>query len=122
MIRDGENGLLANFFSPEDFADKACAVLADPDAYRHLGRAAEQMVAEKYSLEALLPQMLSLYDEAMSMKTGLEPMHEHMQAPVKPKAAPKAAGPFGGGKPGALRAADIVTGKAPPKGWSPFRG
>src|SRR5690349_10809094 len=48
MIRHGENGLLADFFTPEDFADKACQVLADPDAHRPLGRAAEQMVVEQY--------------------------------------------------------------------------
>jgi glycosyltransferase involved in cell wall biosynthesis len=122
MIRDGENGLLANFFSPEDFADKACAVLADPDAYRHLGRAAEKMVEEQYSLNALLPQMLKLYEDAMQTKTGLEPPHEHKQAAPKPKpVAAKSSGPFGK-KTGSLLAADIVTGKAPPKGWSPFRG
>ncbi|MBC7784617.1 MAG: glycosyltransferase [Burkholderiales bacterium] len=120
MIQDGQNGLLADFFSPEDFADKACRVLADPDAYRHLGQAAEKMVAERYSLEALLPQMLQLYDDALNIKTGLEAAHERgaVQAP-RPRAktaAPSIAKATG------LKANDILTGKAPPKGWSPFRG
>ena len=47
MIRHGENGLLADFFSPEEFADKAVEVLKDPDAFRPLGRAAEQMIVEE---------------------------------------------------------------------------
>jgi len=42
MIRDGENGLLANFFDADEFASKAIAVLKDPDGHRHLGKAAEQ--------------------------------------------------------------------------------
>lgn len=66
MIRDGENGLLADFFSPEDFARKALKVLRDPAAYRPLGRAAERMVEQRYSTEAVLPDMLALYDRAMA--------------------------------------------------------
>src|SRR4051812_9549757 len=38
MIRDGENGLLADFFKPEEFAAKAVPVLQDPAAFRPLGR------------------------------------------------------------------------------------
>ena len=62
MIRDGENGLLADFFDVEAFAAKAIEVLRDPAAFRPLGRAAETMIAQRYSLEAVLPKMLSLYD------------------------------------------------------------
>ena len=116
MIRPGENGLLADFFSPDDFADQACQVLADPDAYRHLGEAAEKMIADHYSLDALLPQMLALYDDALHERRGLEDPHEHHV--VTPQPQPKPAEP----KIAGVKAADIVTGKAPPKGWSPFRG
>ncbi len=72
MITDGENGLLADFFSPEDFAEKAIQVLNDPDAFRPLGRAAERMIETKYSMDAVLPQMVKLYEEALQVKTGLE--------------------------------------------------
>jgi glycosyltransferase involved in cell wall biosynthesis len=68
MIRDGENGLLADFFSPEAIAAKAVEVLRDPDAARPMGRAAEQMIVERYSLEAVLPRMLQLYERAASIK------------------------------------------------------
>lgn len=66
MIRDGENGLLADFFDVEDFAARALKVLKDPDAHRPLGRAAEQMIAERYSMEAILPRMVDLYERTAS--------------------------------------------------------
>ena len=68
MIRDGENGLLADFFSPEEIASKAVKVLQNPGEYRPLGRAAEQMITERYSLEAVLPAMLQMYDEAIGSR------------------------------------------------------
>ena len=61
MIKDGENGLLADFFDAEAIADKAITALRDPAAHRPLGRAAETMIRERYSLEAVLPRMLELY-------------------------------------------------------------
>ncbi|HEX8322656.1 MAG TPA: glycosyltransferase [Tepidisphaeraceae bacterium] len=114
MIQDGQNGLLADFFDPDDFADKACRVLSDPAAHRELGRAAEKMIAERYSLEAVLPAMLAMYDEALHTQAGRESAH----APPPP--AP-AASPFST-KPTKLPRPDVVTGTAPPRGWSPFRG
>ena len=66
MIRDGENGLLADFFEPDDFAEKAVRVLSDPASYRPLGRAAEQLIEERYSLSAVVPEMVRLYDDAVA--------------------------------------------------------
>jgi glycosyltransferase involved in cell wall biosynthesis len=68
MIRDGENGLLADFFKPEEFAEKAVRVLQNPDEFRPLGRAAEQMIESRYSLEAVLPEMLKLYEDARQIQ------------------------------------------------------
>lgn len=65
MIRPGENGLLADFFNVEEFARKGVEVLKDPDAFRPLGRAAERMIAEHYSLEAVLPRMVDLYERTV---------------------------------------------------------
>lgn len=73
MIRDGQNGLLADFFKPEEFAAKAVEVLKDPAAFRPLGRAAEQMVVEQYSLEAVLPRMLKMYEQAASGRPPADP-------------------------------------------------
>jgi glycosyltransferase involved in cell wall biosynthesis len=74
MIRHGENGLIADFFNPEDFAEKAIEALRDPAAARVLGRAAENEIAEKYSLEAVVPQMMRMYEEAANVKlAGWDP-------------------------------------------------
>jgi glycosyltransferase involved in cell wall biosynthesis len=65
MIEDGKTGLLADFFDPADIAKKTLAVLRDIPGHRALGRRAEEMIREKYSLEAVLPAMLRLYEKAM---------------------------------------------------------
>lgn len=71
MIEPGVNGLLADFFDPDDFAAKAVPVLKDPAAFRPLGRAAEERIAQKYSLEAVLPQMLAMYEQAVQKRAAL---------------------------------------------------
>ena len=113
MIRHGENGLLADFFNPEDFADKACQALGDIEGHRDLGRAAEKMIAEQYSLDAVLPAMLAMYEEATRTQAGRENPHSPPPSP--------APSPFST-RPAKLARPDVVTGAAPPRGWSPFRG
>jgi glycosyltransferase involved in cell wall biosynthesis len=71
MIRDGENGLLANFFDTDEMAEKAVKVLRDPAAYRALGRAAEEGIVRDYSLEAVLPRMLAMYEAAVNKRAGM---------------------------------------------------
>jgi glycosyltransferase involved in cell wall biosynthesis len=106
MIEDGKNGLLANFFKPEEFAAKALPVLKDPDAFRPLGRAAEQMITEEYSLEAVLPRMLQMYEEARNTRppqveiaraarpgAATTPM---MEEPVLTREQPRRRSPFFG--------------------------
>ncbi len=66
MITDGQTGLLADFFDIDTFTAKALAVLKDPAAHRPLGRAAEQMVEEKYSMTATLPKMIELYERTVN--------------------------------------------------------
>jgi glycosyltransferase involved in cell wall biosynthesis len=68
MIQDGENGLLASFFDPDELADKALRVLRDPASARALGRNAEKIIMERYSLEAVLPRMLALYRSTADLK------------------------------------------------------
>ena len=62
MVTEGATGLLAGFFDVDALVTKAAAVLRDPAAYRPLGRAAERLVAERYSLDVVLPQMVALYE------------------------------------------------------------
>ena len=66
MIRHGENGLLAGFFDVDRFSELALEVLADPEAFRHLGRAGAEMIERDYSLDVSLPRMLDLYERAVS--------------------------------------------------------
>ena len=68
MIIDGQNGLLANFFDVEEIAGKAVQVLRDPSAFRPLGRAAEALIAERYSLEAVLPKMIAMYEQTVNRR------------------------------------------------------
>lgn len=71
MIRDGQNGLLANLFDPEEIARKAIAVLRDPASFRPLGRAAERTIAERYSVEAVLPDMVRAYEAVATSRSAI---------------------------------------------------
>jgi glycosyltransferase involved in cell wall biosynthesis len=61
VIREGENGILRDFFDVDGLAQAAVDVLKDPGAYRHLGDAARRTVEETYALDAVLPRMIELY-------------------------------------------------------------
>jgi glycosyltransferase involved in cell wall biosynthesis len=91
MIKDGENGLIADFFNPDALAAKAIEALRDPAAARAMGRAAERMITERYSLEAVLPRMLQMYERAASIKLAGWPPPPPTPVPpprIVPTAAP----------------------------------
>ena len=88
MIRDGENGLLADFFDVEGLADKAVRVLRDPAGHRPLGRAAEERIKLMYSVEAVTPEMLKMYEAVVNRPTVAAPAQ-----PVAASPAPAPAGP-----------------------------
>ncbi|MBB3267926.1 glycosyltransferase involved in cell wall biosynthesis [Azospirillum sp. OGB3] len=60
VIRHGENGLLADFFSPDDIAAKAIAVLQDPGAFAPLARAARETAVERFELSRCLDRQIAL--------------------------------------------------------------
>ena len=67
VIRHGQNGLLAPYWDVERFAELACQVLDDPMEYRRrLGNSALETIQTSYSLERVLPRMLSLYERAIN--------------------------------------------------------
>jgi glycosyltransferase involved in cell wall biosynthesis len=70
VVRQGENGLLREFFDVDGLADTAVEVLKDPEAYTDLGRAAENTIRERYSLEAVMPGMVSFYEEVAATSEG----------------------------------------------------
>ncbi|KZD06451.1 glycosyltransferase family 4 protein [Oceanibaculum pacificum] len=63
VIEDGVNGLLADFFSPSDIADKVDAVFDHPDRMAALRVAARQTIIDRYDLKRIcLPAQLGLID------------------------------------------------------------
>lgn len=55
VVRDGENGLLAEFFSAADVAEKTCRLLDARDGNAAMRAAARQTVLERFNLARLLP-------------------------------------------------------------------
>jgi glycosyltransferase involved in cell wall biosynthesis len=71
VIRDGENGLLVDFFDGDGLAERITAVLADPAAHRPLGEAARQDMVAHYDLTTVcLPQQLALVDRVAQIGQG----------------------------------------------------
>ena len=59
VIRDGENGVLVDFFSPAEIAARVIAGLAEPGAFEALRERARQTVVERYDLKRIcLPEQL----------------------------------------------------------------
>ena len=67
-IADGVNGLLCDFHSPTDIADKAAAALAERDGLAALREAARRTVLDRYDLARCLPQQISLVEEVAAMR------------------------------------------------------
>ena len=64
VIREGENGLLVDFFNPDALARQAIEALAKPEAYAALRTAARQSIVERYDLHRIaLPAQLALIEE-----------------------------------------------------------
>lgn len=60
VIRHGHNGLLADFFSPQDIADKVCLALEQRKELQQLRDNARSEICQKYSLQAVLPKQQGL--------------------------------------------------------------
>jgi glycosyltransferase involved in cell wall biosynthesis len=69
VIRDGENGLLVDFFKPDEIAHRVIAALEAPQDFAALRKNARQSVIEAYDLKSLcLPGQLRLLEEARSSR------------------------------------------------------
>jgi glycosyltransferase involved in cell wall biosynthesis len=68
VIRDGENGLLVDFFSPADIAEHVVnALQAGRNGYPDIRQNARNTIVEKYDLKTIcLPAQLSLIERALS--------------------------------------------------------
>jgi glycosyltransferase involved in cell wall biosynthesis len=74
VIKDGDNGLLVDFFSPEQIAARVDEALRDP--MPHLRQRARQTVVEKFDLKRVcLPAQLKLVDELFAERSSLHLSH-----------------------------------------------
>ena len=60
VIRNGYNGLLIDFFSPDDLAESIVELLEKPDLATAMGQAARKTVLDRYSLPGCVARQLSL--------------------------------------------------------------
>ena len=66
VVRHGENGFLAD--DTDEWADVLRTLSRDPALRAQLGIAARQSIAEGYSVEAVLPRLVSVLKEAASVR------------------------------------------------------
>jgi glycosyltransferase involved in cell wall biosynthesis len=58
VIQDGVNGLLVDFFSPQQICDRVCEALDNPDKMAIIRTKARETILENYDLANLLPEHL----------------------------------------------------------------
>ena len=66
VVRDGENGLLVDFFDSAALADRICGVLSRPDEFAHLREGARRTAVERYSASRLIPLRAQLLEATAS--------------------------------------------------------
>jgi glycosyltransferase involved in cell wall biosynthesis len=67
VLVHGKNGLLADFFSPQDIAAQVAQALADRPAARQLGEQARRTVVEGFDLARVcLPRQRQLAEQAIA--------------------------------------------------------
>lgn len=62
VITDGDNGLLFDFFSANQLADRVDEVLDHPDKMRNLGKKARQDIITKYNVSDRIEEYKGLYN------------------------------------------------------------
>ncbi|GAB4341221.1 MAG: glycosyltransferase family 4 protein [Cyanophyceae cyanobacterium] len=73
VIRDGENGLLVDFFAPKQIADRVDEVFNHRDRHAQLRRNARQTVLDRYALSKMVPRHLQFIQDAAN--GNLPPIH-----------------------------------------------
>lgn len=88
VVQHGVNGLLADFFSPQDVAAKVGQLLDDPTRNAAMRVAARQTVVERFALEKLLPLHMQLVREVAAGHIP-PPVAKHIEAvsPIAPYAS-----------------------------------
>jgi glycosyltransferase involved in cell wall biosynthesis len=85
VIQDGVNGLLADFFSPQEICDRILEVLNHPDKMAEIRAKARETILERYDLSQLLPQHLQWIQQQGDNNGKLvSPWEETELEPVTP--------------------------------------
>ena len=71
VIKDGENGILVDFFDHNQISLKVNEVLHDPNKYDFLRKNARKSIIQNYDLnEVCLPETLKLIDDILEENNG----------------------------------------------------
>ncbi|MDJ0589788.1 MAG: glycosyltransferase family 4 protein [Pleurocapsa sp. MO_226.B13] len=65
VIEDGVNGLLVDFFSPEQISDRVIEALDNPEKMAKIRTQARETILDSYDLAKLLPQHLQWIEESV---------------------------------------------------------
>ena len=68
LVIDGETGFLVPFGDVSGLTDKLTWLAQHPDERRHMGEAGRKRIEEAFSLEAVLPQMKTVYQNELGRK------------------------------------------------------
>ncbi|GAB4371305.1 MAG: glycosyltransferase family 4 protein [Elainellaceae cyanobacterium] len=83
VIQDGKNGLLVDFFSPTEIADRVNEVLSHPDRLADLRANARETIREYYDLATLLPQHMQWLMEGLPERS--KPLPQAKGFAIKPQ-------------------------------------
>ena len=70
MIRDGENGMLIDFFDAGNMVKQITAALEKPEAFIPLRKAARRTVLKRFELNSCLLQQADLIQQVIANKNG----------------------------------------------------
>jgi glycosyltransferase involved in cell wall biosynthesis len=82
VIEDGRNGLLADYFSPDELAKRIMEALNNAAQMQDLRRAARQTVLERYGLDRCLFDQIALINEAVGRSSFKEKLAIHGQRAI----------------------------------------
>ena len=74
LVKDGQTGFLVPVNNPGAVASKVLDLLADPELCARLGRAAHEQVRQRFTLEAMMDEVVQVYGEVLGLtasKTGI---------------------------------------------------
>lgn len=91
VIEDGKNGVLVDFFSPEEIAKATLDVLNNSEKYDGMRKAARQTIQQRYEIADLMPQHIQLIEQ-IAARQFPPPLHNQLQAPLSEKTLFRKAG------------------------------